>query len=113
MAEQAIKQTREQIEEKRSQLESALLEFPDPWDMVEEVAEAFVQLVSFRPEPSLRKLKPGEEPHSPLEITAYSEVHNKWADDYQAAKDKLHKAEVQLYKYGQAKRELAEFGKKK
>lgn len=104
--------TEQTVADKKAQLESALLDFPDEWDMVEELAEAFVDLVHFRPEPTLRELKPGEEPHSRFEIEGYSSAHVKWSDEHKKLKERYQKIETQIEKYRQAKNELARFGKK-
>lgn len=111
MVEQTIKKTREQIEEKRSQLESALLDFPDEWDMIEELADSFITWMHYRPEPELRKLAPGEE-MSMLEKQGFADAKIEWSKGHKPLKERYLKALQQIRKYKLAKQELTKFGKK-
>ena len=99
------------VKDKKRQLEDALLDFPDYWDMVQEIAEATVESVHYPPAPELRKLPPGEE-HSRIELEGYANAYSKWSKGNKAVRDRFNKAVTQMEKYKRARQDLAKFGKK-
>ena len=100
------------VADRKAELEGALMGFPDEWDMVEELADAFVNLVHFRSRPELRRLADGEE-YSPFEKEGFAGALVQWTDEHKKLKDKFDKISTQMEEYKQAKEELVDFGKKK
>lgn len=106
-------QVKSSIAGRKAELEGALMGFPDEWDMIEQIAGAFVKKVTFKPEPTMRKLKPEEEPHSPMEKEGYSRAWGEWYDEHRKIEEEYESALKMLAEWKKTKNELATFGKRK
>ena len=100
------------VADKKADLESALMGFPDKWDMVETIADAFVNMVRFRPRPEMRKLAEGEE-YSSFEKEGFAGALVQWTDEHEKIKGKYESALKMMADYEKAKKELVDFGKRK